>query len=210
MLLEPSDGNKKIILYFKHLHKQHSCWQFPLFPWHCPALSALSILYLHPFVSPAKMPSFFLQIVLASLFRHLFPPSTPSLPPMLHQSPSLYWSLSPFFPLHSDLLVLVLPYWNQAIYTRLSGCHRRDIESRGRWFGGAWVGSATIPGRMTELWCQTGSLLCESQQQHGLWKFEGFRIFSVRAQRAPGQRVRAEAFPEGSSELHLLTRPLPS
>lgn len=169
VLLEPFDGNKKIILYFKHLHKQHSCRWFPLFPWQCPTLSALSILCLLPFASPAKKPSFFLQIVLTSLFRQsLFPPSAPSLPPLLHQALSLYWCPSPFFSLYSGLIVLVLPYWNQATCTRLSECHRRDIESRRRWFHGAQADSSTIPGGMPELWCQAG--LSPSHQQHGLWK----------------------------------------
>lgn len=122
-----------------------------------------TVYFLLPFASLAKKPSFFLQIVLAYLFKQiLFPPFAPSLPPLLHQSPSLNWFPSPFFSLHSGLIVLVLPYWNQATCTRLCGCHKRDIKSWGRWFCGAQADSSTIPDRMTELWCRAGRFVSVS------------------------------------------------
>lgn len=214
VLLEPSDGNKKIILYFKHFHKQHSCWWFPLFPWQCPALSALSVLYLLPFASPAKIASFFLQIVLASLFRKsLFPPSAHSLPSLFCQSLSLYWCPSPFFSFYSGLIVLVLPYWNQANCTRLSGCHRRYIKGKRWWICGTQADSSSIPARMTELWCQAG--LSPSHQQHGLWKW-GLSDFLCQTSGSPwpaytnGGFLTSAAWPEWSSKLHLLTKPFPS
>lgn len=147
--------------------------------------------------APICFPSQEAQFLFANSFsfpvQSLFPPSAPSLPPLLRQPLSLYFCCSPLFSLYSGLIVLVLPYWNWATCARLSGCHRRDFNSRGGWFCGTQEDSSTIPGRMTELWCQAEGL-SPSHQQHGLWEWELWD-FLCQTSGSPWRAIQqAEAF----------------
>lgn len=148
LLLEPTDGNKKIIPYLKHLHREttQSCWWFPLFSWQCPGFSALSLFYLLPFALPAKKSSFFLQIVLASLLRlSLLPPSAPNLPPLLCRALSVYQCPPPFFFFYFGLMSLVLSCWNQNNFHQALWMQAEVLRAKGACFVAPWSVLLTEP-----------------------------------------------------------------